>query len=232
MTLMLDEIAAARRPVHGRSAVLLDSQPLLLDMVEHVLDSIDVETVAKATSADAALEAIREHRPDLFVLDLHACGDDAGTVAVIGEARTLVPTLRLVVLADTADERQIRGAFALGATAAVSRGAQPEDLAFAVRQAFKPSIFLPQLGGPIELPVADDPCAHDLTRREVDVLRLVALGYSNNRVARTLWVTEQTVKFHLSNVYRKLDVANRTEASRWAQLHGLLVDAPAEQQVA
>jgi DNA-binding CsgD family transcriptional regulator len=53
-------------------------------------------------------------------------------------------------------------------------------------------------------------------------LRLVAEGHSNAQLARMLWVTEQTVKFHLSNIYRKLDVANRTEASRWAQIHGLL----------
>ena len=62
----------------------------------------------------------------------------------------------------------------------------------------------------------------DLTRREVEILRLVAEGHSNAQLARMLWVTEQTVKFHLSNVYRKLDVSNRTEASRWAQLNGLL----------
>jgi DNA-binding CsgD family transcriptional regulator len=61
-----------------------------------------------------------------------------------------------------------------------------------------------------------------LTRREVEILRLVSEGHSNAQVARTLWVTEQTVKFHLSNIYRKLDVGNRTEASRWAQLHGVL----------
>jgi DNA-binding CsgD family transcriptional regulator len=62
----------------------------------------------------------------------------------------------------------------------------------------------------------------DLTRREVEILRLVAEGLSNAELARMLWVTEQTVKFHLSNIYRKLNVSNRTEASRWAQLNGLL----------
>jgi DNA-binding CsgD family transcriptional regulator len=62
----------------------------------------------------------------------------------------------------------------------------------------------------------------DLTKREREILQLVAEGYSNAQLARMLWVTEQTVKFHLSNVYRKLNVANRTEAARWAQLHGLV----------
>ena len=69
--------------------------------------------------------------------------------------------------------------------------------------------------------------APGLTRREVEILQLVSEGHSNAQLARMLWVTEQTVKFHLSNIYRKLDVANRTEAARWAQLHGLLDAAPA-----
>ena len=69
----------------------------------------------------------------------------------------------------------------------------------------------------------------ELTRREREILQLVARGHSNRRVARRLWVTEQTVKFHLSNVYRKLDVTNRTEASRRAQQAGLLADELLEQ---
>src|SRR6185436_5509837 len=74
-------------------------------------------------------------------------------------------------------------------------------------------------------PVASDVVAA-LTKRELEILQLVAEGHSNSQLARILWVTEQTVKFHLSNIYRKLDVANRTGASRWAQVHGLLNLAP------
>ena len=61
-----------------------------------------------------------------------------------------------------------------------------------------------------------------LTTRELEILRLAAQGYTNGQIARELWVTEQTVKFHLSNTYRKLGVANRTEASRYAYVHGLV----------
>src|SRR5215470_14166852 len=61
-----------------------------------------------------------------------------------------------------------------------------------------------------------------LTRRELDILRLVAQGRSNSQVAAILWVTEQTVKFHLANMYRKLGVSNRTEASHWAIAQGLV----------
>jgi DNA-binding CsgD family transcriptional regulator len=66
-----------------------------------------------------------------------------------------------------------------------------------------------------------------LTRRELEILQLVAEGDSNAQLARMLWITEQTVKFHLSNIYRKLGVSNRTEAGRWAQLNGLLDHQPA-----
>jgi DNA-binding CsgD family transcriptional regulator len=72
---------------------------------------------------------------------------------------------------------------------------------------------------------------HGLTRRELEILRLVSEGHSNAELARQLWVTEQTIKFHLSNIYRKLDVANRTEASRWAQLNGLLQPRPVAEAV-
>jgi DNA-binding NarL/FixJ family response regulator len=63
-----------------------------------------------------------------------------------------------------------------------------------------------------------------LTSRELEILRLTAQGLTNGRIARELWVTEQTVKFHLSNTYRKLGVTNRTEASRYAHLNDLVVE--------
>ena len=73
--------------------------------------------------------------------------------------------------------------------------------------------------------------AAQLTERERDILGAVAEGHTNARIGRDRYVTEQTVKFHLSNIYRKLNVANRTEASRWAQLNGLLT-TPATASVA
>ena len=69
--------------------------------------------------------------------------------------------------------------------------------------------------------------ATGLTTRELEILRLVAAGASNSTIGAQLWITEQTVKFHLSNVYRKLGVANRTQASRFAYLNGLIEPVPA-----
>ena len=123
------------------------------------------------------------------------------------------------------DTKHIDAALAAGAVAYVIKTAHPDDLRSAIRQAFAHSVYLPgsrtaaAAAQSTHVPTEDLP---DLTRRELEILQLVAEGHSNTQLAKMLWVTEQTVKFHLSNVYRKLDVANRTEASRWAQLHGLL----------
>ena len=98
----------------------------------------------------------------------------------------------------------------------------------AIRQSFEQSIFLATSRGMAVHRVDPPSSSHrtgrpaHLTKREVEILQLVAEGYSNSQAAEMLWVTEQTVKFHLSNIYKKLNVANRTEASRWAQIQGLL----------
>ena len=79
----------------------------------------------------------------------------------------------------------------------------------------------PANGAPEERPAALEPEPSPLTKRELEILRSVAEGHTNARIGRELWVTEQTVKFHLSKIYRKLGVANRTEASRYALLNDL-----------
>jgi DNA-binding NarL/FixJ family response regulator len=121
----------------------------------------------------------------------------------------------------------VDAALAAGAVAYVVKTAHADDVAAAIRQSFEHSVYL-AAGRPVASarpPARRAEPSEDtagLTRRELEILRLVAEGHSNAHLARMLWVTEQTVKFHLSNIYRKLDVANRTEASRWAQVQGLL----------
>jgi DNA-binding NarL/FixJ family response regulator len=108
----------------------------------------------------------------------------------------------------------------------LERSTAPDDFAAAIRQSFENSIYLANRRGEglAERGVgkSGEPAKVKLTRREREILRLLADGYSNAQLAQMLWVTEQTVKFHLSNIYRKLNVSNRTEASRWAHIHGFL----------
>jgi DNA-binding NarL/FixJ family response regulator len=208
-----------------QSGVICDSHPMWIDAVEQVLRRIGIRVVGKTTSTDEALSMVEEHRPDLLITELEGDTGDRGGLTLIERARTFVPDVRPIVLSMHHEAQVIDAALAAGAAAYVVKTAHPEDLASAVRQAFSHSVYLAGRPAASPVPVTESASVDDspgLTRRELEILRLVAEGHSNAQLARMLWVTEQTVKFHLSNIYRKLDVANRTEASRWAQVHGLL----------
>jgi DNA-binding NarL/FixJ family response regulator len=208
-----------------QSGVICDSHPMWIDAVEQVLRRIGIRVVGKTTSTDEALSMVEEHRPDLLITELEGDSGDRGGLTLIERARAFVPDVRPIVLSMHHEAQVIDAALAAGAAAYVVKTAHPEDLASAVRQAFSHSVYLAGRPAASPVPVAESASVDDspgLTRRELEILRLVAEGHSNAQLARMLWVTEQTVKFHLSNIYRKLDVANRTEASRWAQVHGLL----------
>jgi DNA-binding NarL/FixJ family response regulator len=214
-----------------QSGVICDSHPMWLDAVEQVLRRIGIDVVGKTTSTSEALSMVEEHRPDLLITELEGNPGDLSGLVLIERARTGAPNVRPIVLSMHHDPQVIDAALVAGASAYVVKTARPEDLASAVRQAFSHSVYLagwrPAAPQPAPTTAALDE-SPGLTRRELEILRLVAEGHSNAQLARMLWVTEQTVKFHLSNVYRKLDVANRTEASRWAQVNGLLdVQRPA-----
>jgi DNA-binding NarL/FixJ family response regulator len=205
----------------ARTAVLFDPYPMWLEAVERVLEKIGVSVVGKTTDPDAVVELVERAKPDLLVAETGGDGR-VGGIGAVRRARAAAPGLRIVALSSSAQPDEIDAALEAGASAYVVKTTQPDDLASAVRQTFSTSMFFPGMRGTARPPAKTPPEAKSLTRRELEILRLVAEGGTNARIARSLWVTEQTVKFHLSNIYRKLGVANRTEASRWAQLHGLL----------
>jgi DNA-binding NarL/FixJ family response regulator len=202
--------------------VLLDRQPLWLEALEGILARIDVHIAGKATAPVRALELIAQHRPDVFLTGIEMPEGEMDGITCIGHARELAPDLRIVVVSSLTGVEHIDRALAAGAGAYVVKTAHPDDLATAVRQAFRPSVYFPAPRGTGVGSLGDEAHVLHLTPREREILRLVAEGHSNATLAKMLWVTQQTVKFHLSNVYRKLGVSNRTEAARWAQLNGLL----------
>jgi len=210
-----------------RSAVLVDEHPLFLDAVEHVLTRISVEVVGRATSFAKGTVLIDDLGPELVVVEIASSDQDTDGISWISRVLERHQEIKVIVLSITDDPAQINAAFAAGAVAFVVKKADPDDLVVAVRQAYEPSIYLPGLVAPGGVPAPAERGEYaDLTRREVEILCLVAEGLTNAELARMIWVTEQTVKFHLSNIYRKLAVSNRTEAGRWAQLHGLLPAQP------
>jgi DNA-binding NarL/FixJ family response regulator len=217
---------------YDRTAVVVDRYPLWVEAVSTVLEGAGVRVVGRAGSYDEALALLLEHRPQLLVTDIDGTGPGLDGIGCLREACRQLPSLKALVLASYDDAAHIDAALAAGAVAYVLKTAHPEDVAAAVRQVFDHSIYLAGARAPVPSPSSRSTVVDDspgLTRRELEILQLVAEGHSNAQLAAMLWVTEQTVKFHLSNIYRKLDVANRTEASRWAQLQGLL---PAQAQAA
>jgi DNA-binding NarL/FixJ family response regulator len=208
-------------------AVLLDPHPIWLDAIELVLERVGITVVGKTTSGSEAIRLAENRSPDLLTVEIEPLPGEPGGLDVLRQVRTKIEKLRAIVLSSHHDTGHIDASLAAGAAAYVVKTAHPDDVASAVRQAFDHSVFM-RGAQPAAASAPDAPVRSErpggLTRRELEILKLVAEGHSNAALARMLWVTEQTVKFHLSNIYRKLDVTNRTEASRWAQLNSLLGD--------
>lgn len=200
-----------------RTAVIVDDHPLWLSALETLLERAEIEVVGKADSADEALALIDQTRPDLLVADLRLNGGGSGAVC-IREAIKRHPGISAVVLSAYDDPRSVEESLSAGAAAFVSKTAEPDDLAAAIRQIFSHSIYLATNPAKLMRPSRQSDHLPGLTRREGETLELVAKGLSNGQIAQALWVTEQTVKFHLSNIYRKLGVANRTHATNWVHM--------------
>jgi DNA-binding NarL/FixJ family response regulator len=208
--------------------VLLDSHPLWLDAIEDVLRRVRVETIGKATAWPEALALVESAQPDLLVCEIGPGVRAAEGRAGLRRAHELDPALQSIVLAEDEDAEAMNEAFAAGAGAYVVKTAQPEDIAFVVRHLRQQCVYL---AAPKAAPRSAVPRQQGvwqpLTQREAQILRLVAAGRSNPEIAKTLWVSKQTVKFHLANIFRKLGVTNRTEAAMQALAHGVVTNGDA-----
>jgi len=187
-----------------------------------------IEVVGTAMRGDDLIDLMGRVEADLVLIDLAMPGYDG--LECIDRLRASHPDLTLVVVSGTDDEVTVRKAMEAGALCFVGKSTDPDDLAGAIRILLSDSIHLgvPRAAGSSPSVASTGEAANILTRRELEILRLVSQGLSNGEMAKKLWVTEQTVKFHLSNIYRKIGVGNRTGASRWAQQQGLLDESSDE----
>jgi DNA-binding NarL/FixJ family response regulator len=212
-----------------QTAVVVHRYPLWRDGLQEILIDLGFAVLATTDSVAEAIALVERDPPDLLIAGAapSRSGEQDG-IECVKQARGVAPHLRAVLLTDSYDEAEAEASLAAGAYAYIVETAHPDDIRAAIRQGFQTSVFLSSGEAPsAPRPATPSIESYGLTKREQEILRLVAEGRSNGEVARKLWVTEQTVKFHLSNIYRKLGVANRTEAGRWAQLTGLLDEDPA-----
>jgi DNA-binding NarL/FixJ family response regulator len=161
-------------------------------------------------------------QPDVAVVD-HMSSEEL-SLARVREVRAAAPKCKIVLLDQDMKPSWLDKAAAAGIDAAIAKTAQAASVGMLVREVAAGNVYHAFATGPRTLETTG--AAEMLTARELEILQLVAAGLSNSRIARQLWVAEQTVKFHLSNIYRKLGLTNRTEASHYAHLHGLLGATP------
>ncbi len=194
----------------------------MLDGIRRALETApDIEVVAEAMSGDEMLKLLPGVMPDVVILDLRMPnGDGLDTLSRIREAH---PGMKVIILSMFEDSEHIDQALQRGADGYVVKSINPLDLPSTVRQVVDGTVHLRSVATAAAAASTDlgteatrGAPGGTLTERELSILKLVAEGMSNLDIANRLFVTEQTVKFHLSNIYRKLGVSNRTEATRYA----------------
>jgi DNA-binding NarL/FixJ family response regulator len=209
---------------------IADDHELLRLGIRTALDTIDdIELVGEAHSGEGVLELVDELAPDVVLVDIRMPGLDGLTCLRIIRERH--PLVKVVMLSASEHPGDISAALNGGASAYLSKRVQPKDLASALRQVVGDAI-------PAQAPVvavsaeANGHEAAPLTVREQTLLDALSRGLSTKAISSELWISEKTVKFHLTNIYRKLGVHNRTSAMRYAFEHSLLSPLPAQAEQA
>jgi len=196
----------------------VDDHRLMLDAIRTVLArEEDISVVAETDAGDKVVPLVGQTGPDVVLLDVRMPGMDG--LAVLEQLRERYPSVAVVMLSGIDDPTLVRAALERGAAAFVLKHVDPRDLAAAVRQVVGGAIFRPLDLLPSARATTDEA---GLSKRELSILEALQSGSSNAAIAKELFLAEQTVKFHLTNIYRKLGVSSRTEAVRRAYERGIL----------
>lgn len=180
----------------------------------------DVELVGSAAGGEEAVALCRERSPDVVLMDLEMPDVDGieATRRILEEHSDA----RVVVLTSFAEEQRILRALDAGAVGYVLKDADPEELEKAIEAAGRGEAPLdPKVGRVLIRGHAVAPPEPELSERECEVLALVAAGCQNKEIAERLGITEKTVKGHLTSIFRRVGVTDRTQAALWAERHGL-----------
>jgi DNA-binding NarL/FixJ family response regulator len=197
--------------------VLADDHALMRDAVKVVLEGLeDIELVGEAASGHELLPLVARVEPDFVLLDVQLPGLDG--LACLEALAARHPRVRVAMLSAVDDHQVIESAFRRGARGYIRKSVNPFDLPAAIRQIVDGTVIHRPLS---TSPTPGAAALPSLSEKEAAVLSELSQGHSNKEIARRLWVSEQTVKFHLRNIYRKLGVTSRTEALRYAFEHDL-----------
>jgi DNA-binding NarL/FixJ family response regulator len=200
--------------------LIADDHPLIIAGIRRTLEPPeDIALVGEARTAAQLLELILRRRPDVVLMDLRMPGM-TGT-EVIARILRERPVTKIIVLSACDERATIEDVLAAGASAYVLKSAHAVDLASIIRQVMGRSVGGPPASTPGTTPRSVVAPRARLTGRERSILEAVATGMTTAAISRELWISEHTIKFHLTNIYRKLGVANRAAAVRYALEHGM-----------
>ena len=206
--------------------VLAAGHPVTLDGLEQLFRAGGFSVLARCTDGDETLRVVRKHRPDILVLDLQLARKDG--LSVIRDLMHDSLSTRIVILSAAPEGDQISEAIRLGARGVVLKEMPSHLLLQCVRRVHAGQHWVEQrsvgrlLEKLLRREAASRQLAFDLTSRELEIVRLVAVGLRNREIAQRLFVKEGTVKIHLHNVYRKLNVVSRMALTLHAQKKGLV----------
>lgn len=215
-------MSEASTPVSGPVRIVLaDDHAVMRSGLRMLLEAEPgYEVVAEAGDAESAVRYVRGHKPDVLILDLNMPGGSG--LDIIPRLTEEVPDTRIVVLTMQRDPAFARQALSSGAIGYVLKSAADAELVLAVRLAADGETYLnPQLGAKLAAQ-PHDARPGDLTERELEVLRLVALGHTNPEIAGKLYVSVRTVEAHRSHIHQKLRLATRAELVAFALEHRLI----------
>jgi two-component system response regulator NreC len=204
--------------------VLADDHAVVRSGLRMVLErEPGFEVVSEAGDADAALRTVLGHKPSVLVLDLNMPGT-LSSLDAIPRVAEVSPDTRVVVLTMQEDPEFARRSLRAGAAAYVLKEAADDELVDAVRSVAAGGTYLnPRLGAVLAAaPPEPTGPPDDLTERELEVLRLIALGHTNAEIAQSLFLSVRTVETHRAHIQRKLSRSTRAELVRYALDHGLV----------
>jgi two-component system response regulator NreC len=201
--------------------VIADDHSVVRRGLRQVLEGdTGLEVVAEAEDIDAARRYVRGHKPDVLVLDLNMPG--GSTLDALPEIRAEAPDTQIVILTMQNEPAYARQALAAGVLGYVLKEAADDELVEAIRRAAAGDTYLnPRLGARLATEPPPGP-PDGLSEREVEVLRMIALGHTNAEIAEQLYLSVRTVETHRAHIQQKLSLASRSELVRYALDHGLV----------
>jgi DNA-binding NarL/FixJ family response regulator len=199
--------------------LLAEDHSLMREAVRLVLDEADgVEVVGEAENGEQALQLAAQAQPDVVLLDIRMPGMDG--LRCLELLRERHPDMTVAILSSLDEPEQINAALRRGAAGYILKTISPDDLPAALRQMVERSVYYSVSN--LEQAYGRSARAAGLSEKEISILQHLAEGRSNRQIAQELFISEQTVKFHLRNIYRKLGINSRTEAMRFAYEHDLV----------